>query len=403
MTSTPLRIGMLTDLYKPHISGVTNHIALTKRFLEAAGHEVAVFTFGGEEYSDDEPNVFRSPGLPLSDTGYSLGLRYPWRVRQNLERMDILHAHHPFVSGRLGLRYARPLGQPVIFTNHTRYDLYAQYYVPLMPEPLTQAFLQAYFPSFCRECAMVISPSHSVAQVLRGFGVTSPIEVLPNGVDLEPLRQALPSDLRRQLGIGLNDVLGVYVGRLGPEKNLAFLLRAVRGAAAAWPGLHLVLIGSGPERENLEAQVADARLTGRVHFLGGIPYEEMPAHLAAADFFVTASITEVHPLTIIESMAAGLPAVGIHSPGIDDMIEHETNGLLAEDDLAELSAMMTRMAGDRDLRARLRRGARRTAEDYDIRRTVDLLQEAYARVVRDARPRRPGPLARWWRRVRVRV
>ena len=65
--------------------------------------------------------------------------------------------------------------------------------------------------------------------------------------------------------------------------------------------------------------------------------------------------------------------------------------------------MMTRMAGDRDLRARLRRGARRTAEDYDIRRTVDLLQAAYARVVRDARPRRPGPLARWWHRVRVRV
>jgi len=403
MTQKPLRIGMLADLYKPHISGVTNHIALTKRFLEAAGHEVAVFTFGGEDYTDDEPNVFRSPGLPLSDTGYSLGLRYPWRVRQHLERMDVLHAHHPFVSGRLGLRYARPFGLPMVFTNHTRYDLYAQYYVPLMPEPLTQAFLQAYFPSFCRECAMVISPSRSVGQVLRGFGVTTPIEIIPNGVELEPFRQALPSDVRRQLGIGVRDVVGVYVGRLGPEKNLTFLLRAVRGAAAAWPGLHLVLIGSGPERENLEDQVADARLTGRVHFMGGIPYAELPGHLAAADFFVTASTTEVHPLTIIESMAAGLPAVGIHSPGVDDLIEHEVNGLLADDDLAELSAMMTRMAGDRDLRARLRRGARRTAEEYDISRAVDLLQEAYLRVVGEARPRRPGPLARWWRRTRMRV
>ncbi len=64
-----MRIGMMADAYKPHVSGITNVISLSKRFLEKAGHEVYVFTFGGGDYQDDEPNVVRTRGMPLVDTG----------------------------------------------------------------------------------------------------------------------------------------------------------------------------------------------------------------------------------------------------------------------------------------------------------------------------------------------
>jgi glycosyltransferase involved in cell wall biosynthesis len=96
-----MRIGMMVDVYKPYISGVTNYIVLNKRHLERAGHDVYVFTFGNIEYEDDEPRVIRSPGLPLADTGFYLSLRYSREAKKLLQSMDVVHVHHPFLSGRL--------------------------------------------------------------------------------------------------------------------------------------------------------------------------------------------------------------------------------------------------------------------------------------------------------------
>ena len=108
-----MRIGMLADVYKPHVSGITNYISLNKRYLELAGHQVYVFTFGDETYPDDEPNVIRSEGLPLRDTGYYLSLRYSPQARVLLGTMDLVHIQHPFLSGSLALRYCRPRGIPI--------------------------------------------------------------------------------------------------------------------------------------------------------------------------------------------------------------------------------------------------------------------------------------------------
>lgn len=125
-----MRIGMMADIYKPHVSGITNDISLNKRVLEQAGHEVFIFTFGDLDYPDEETNVIRSPGLPLVDTGYYLNYRYSRKAKALLQTMDLVHVNHPFLSGRLALRYCRPLHIPIVFTNHTRYDLYAQAYMP---------------------------------------------------------------------------------------------------------------------------------------------------------------------------------------------------------------------------------------------------------------------------------
>ncbi|MBC6939495.1 MAG: hypothetical protein DWB59_05645 [Anaerolineae bacterium] len=95
-----MRIGMMADAYKPHVSGITNYIDLNKRHLERAGHDVFVFTFGDLEHRDDEPRVIRSPGLPIQDTGFYLSFRYNRAAKRLLQTMDVVHVHHPFLSGR---------------------------------------------------------------------------------------------------------------------------------------------------------------------------------------------------------------------------------------------------------------------------------------------------------------
>ena len=107
-----MRIGMMADMYKPHVSGITNYISLNKIFLEELGHQVFVFTFGDESYIEEEERVVRSPGLALLDTGVYISLRYTRHARKLLNSMDVVHVHHPFLSGSLALRYCRPRAIP---------------------------------------------------------------------------------------------------------------------------------------------------------------------------------------------------------------------------------------------------------------------------------------------------
>jgi 1,2-diacylglycerol 3-alpha-glucosyltransferase len=381
------------------VSGVTNYIDINKRYLEKLGNEVFVFTFGNEDHQDDEVNVIRSPGLPVLDTGYYINLRYSKKARQIVNTMDVVHVHHPFLSGQLALRYCRQLGIPIVFTNHTRYDLYAQAYLPGVPDVVGITALQAYLPTFCRSCDLVIAPSPGMREVLIGFGVDSPIEVVPNGVDLDRFCESVKPKERSIWGIKSDDVVMVYVGRLGPEKNLPFLLRSFAGTAQAYDNVHLLIVGSGPEEDNLMDRVRHMGITDHVHFTGMVPYDEVPSFLEMADVFVTASITEVHPLSVIEAMAAGLPVLGIKSPGVGDTIQDGLTGyLVADADLASFTAKMVRMVVDQELRIRMSEQARQASHVYHIAHTSRVMLDIYQKVIQQAADHKRGlrsRLTRW--------
>ncbi len=387
-----MRIGMMADVYKPHISGITNFIALNKKFLEKRGHEVFVFTFSDMDYTDDEPNVIRSPGLPLLDTGYFISLSYSAPARKLLHTMDVVHVHHPFLSGSLALRYCRPRKIPIIFTNHTRYDLYSQAYLPPMADLLGVAAVQAYLPAFCRACNLVISPSAGMRDVLVGLGVDIPIAIVPNGVDVRPFQN--PSHLihRQQLGLSPGNVVLIYVGRLGPEKNLPFLLRSFAGLVQAYDHARLILVGDGPERDTLQEMAAQIPVDKCVIFTGMVSYEQVPAYLRMADAFVTASITEVHPLTVVEAMAAGLPILGIQSPGIGDTIrDGDTGYLVPHEDIASFTAKMVRLVREDDLRRQMGERAFQAAAIYDIGQTTAAMEQQYQNVIAQAKSHKRNP------------
>ena len=377
----------MVDVYKPYISGITNYIDLNKRALENDGHEVYVFTFGNLEYQDDEPRVIRSPGLPLADTGYYLSLRYKTRARKLLQTMDVAHVHHPFISGRLALHYCRPAQIPIVFTNHARYDLYAQARLPWMPEEVSQGLLQAYMPDFCEAVDLVISPSHGMEKILRQYGVEGHIEVVPNGVELKRFHTAQP--LRRaDFGFTQSEILLIFAGRIAPEKNLEFLLQSFAGVARLLPNIQLLVLGGGQKEYEEEIKLIPNELgiQERVRFVGMIPYDRLPSYLAMCDAFVTASVTEVHPLSVIEGMATGLPVLGIDSPGVGDSIVDGETGLLAEDDIASFTARLTYLCMDTDQRRKMGLAARAASAQYDIERTTRIMLGHYLRLTQSTKP-----------------
>ena len=180
-----MRIGMMADNYKTHVSGLTNYIALLKLCLEDAGHEVYIFTFDKVGGIDEQNKIITTPGLPITD--FYLNFQYNQRAKELLYSMDIVHVHHPFASGLIAQSYCPTRNIPIVFTNHTRYDLYTQAYFPVLPEAVVKSGLKTYFSKFYQGCNLVIVPSASMLRVLvEQFGLNTQAVIIPNGIDLHP-------------------------------------------------------------------------------------------------------------------------------------------------------------------------------------------------------------------------
>lgn len=382
-----MRIGMMADAYKPHVSGVTNYVSLNKRALENAGHEVYVFTFGDPEYPDDEPHIIRSPALPLADTGFYLSLRHKTKHKKLLQTMDVVHVHHPFLSGRLALNYCRSQNIPIVFTNHSRYDLLAQAYLPMMPDEMSHGLLQAYLPDFCEAVDLVISPSAGMAKILREFDVKSHIEVIPNGVDLRQFHQAKPFP-RSQFGFTDQDILLVYAGRLAPEKNINFLLQSFAGIAQLIPNVYLLIVGGGKKQfeEELQHLIIQLGIGNRVRSTGMSAYEDIPSYLAMGNIFVTTSVSETFGMSTVEAMSVGLPVMGIHSAGTSDIVEDGGTGFLSTEDVAAFTAKLTYLCLNPSRRQAMGAAAREASKQYDIERTTKILLSHYIRLMQSTKP-----------------
>ena len=379
-----VRIGMFADMYKPYLSGVTNYISLYKRRFEELGHEVWVFTFGQTDYEDDEPNVVRSPAIPWGDTGWQAGLALASEVTRVIPTLDIAHVHHPFVSGRVALRHCRPARIPVVFTSHSRYDVYSDIYAGFVPKALRHRFVRDYLNRFTRDVDLTIAPSRGIVEWLAAFGVTDESVLLENCVDTHPFRDPANPRSREAFGFPGDSVVFCYLGRIGAEKNLGLLTNAFVKVARDVRETHLLVLGDGPLMAQTRTELSEAGLDDRVHFAGPIPYDEVPGCLAAADVFVTASVSETYPLVVMEAAAAGLPAIGVRSTGIEDIIDDGVTGYLVPEDADAFAARMSELARDAVTRSRMSQAARAGADRFDVRVKADEMLGHYRRLM-DAR------------------
>ncbi len=429
-------------------------VASLARCLAQAGHEPHIFTFAPtgelrvepERLLEESPHFLRvpprddaplidgvqihyAPALPLLRSGYYFGVRYPVWMRSLLREMDILHVHHPFISGRLALRLRRD-EQPIVFTNHTRYDIYSNYLQEMvqrsmqpswMSQPwMTQPWIGPMIPPeslarrltlraarFANLCDAVVAPSESIRHVLQEWGIRAPLVTIPNGVDLSrfELQQSNVNDednavhtsstrcrvstrnaMRRDLKIEADAPVALYLGRLAPEKNGRALLESFALARAQVARARLIVVGDGPSNEEWRLWAQEFGVENSVVFTGAVSARDVPALLEVADVFVSASVSEVHPLTFIEAMASGLPCVGTPSPGVCDMIcdgknGEARNGWLAEPSPPLFAQALIEALSNGEERARRGAQAREDSRNYAIERTVSGVLELYQNVL----------------------
>jgi 1,2-diacylglycerol 3-alpha-glucosyltransferase len=378
-----MRIGMMTDMYKPYISGVITYISLNKKYLEKQGHEVFVFTFGNGRFPEDEPNVIRSPGLPIKRGEIYMNGFYTPSSNKLLRSMDILHVNHPFFSGFVAISSNQAESQPIVFTNHTRYDTYSRIYLKGFFYVIGINFLKNYFSHFYQRMDAVIIPSKSMEEVIWQFQPLLALYTVPHGMELDPFYRTGIARDRAEFGFHPDDILFIYVGRLWPEKNLPFLLESFAQICQKHDNIRLLVVGDGPDRRKLIHQVTEAGIDTKVHFTGAIDHSQLPQYYQAADIFITPSITETFGLTVIEAMASGLPVIGIESVGISDTVVHGVTGLLSTNDSEEFTEAMSRLVVNRDLRQEMGKNALRESSKYRIENSVERLLEVYQQAIRN--------------------
>jgi glycogen synthase len=358
--------------------GVQNHTAELTRALDRRGVVQTVLTT-------------RPPTAPyfqrLGDHARVIRLGFPVRRFRQLYapqaaiiapilalRADVVHVHlgEDLAVLPVGAAAARLHRLPLVLTVHTSLRH------TLAVSDLRSAVLKTLggpierWGEHSAEAVLVITPR--LRRLLPSDGADeNRVHLIPPGVNPSLFEGPFEDPFS---GVGTPRVL--FVGRLAPQKGVGTLVSAA--GLLEDPRAQVLLVGDGPARSKLKREAKRIGVSDRLHFVGFVAHERLPAVLAHADVLVLPSIYEELGTVLLEAMQAALPIVASRTGGIPDVIEDGVNGMLVPpDEPAALAHAINRLLADRNLARRLSEGARERGKDYDW----EVLAERVLRVYQD--------------------
>lgn len=382
-----MRIAMFSETYLPSANGVTTSIVAARRELTKRGHQVRVLCAGPRANAArvDHATFYggrsmaRYPDFHLA-LAPALGTPSAVRVLRDWEA-DLAHLHSPGPMGWRGWHAARRNAIPYVYTYHTHLEPLAKY-APRGTGRFVNRSAFAIQDYLVRHSSALLVPSHFLLELLKkeDESLAHRAIVVPTGIDVTRFNPATRGAAQRAAwGLAPDDEVLLYLGRMGHEKRVDFLVESFAQVAAKRPKAHLVLAGRGPASAALARQAAALGLADRVHLVGFVADDLLPATYAAADAFVSASDFETQGLTLLEAMATGLPCAVAAAGGYLDPVRDTENGYLfaAHDANAAARAMGAALDAPQSVRGE----ARHMAESYRTERCVRVLERAYEAAV----------------------
>jgi len=377
-----MKICFFTDTYLPEPNGVAENVALSAKSLQARGHTVHIAAPKYPSYSDHDPQVLRLPSIkvyknpefrifvPLPEKGFH---------RLTMLKADIFHGHAGGTLTIWGWELSKIKDIPYVFTYHTLLNRYT-HYVPgnLLRPKVAEIATKVY----CNLTDHIIAPTARVKKELLSYGVTKPISVVAGGVDLNRFGREHAGYLRKKLNLPKEAKILLYVGRLGKEKNVDFLLEAFQLITRQRKDTRLVLVGDGPDRKKLEHHADSLKISEKTIFTGFISRDKMPLIYPGADLFVFASQTETQGLVVIEAMASGLPVVVIEDEAFEGVVLDGKNGFLTKEKPEEFAQKTLQLLGNPSLCEQFSLKAREhIVAKFSAARQAELLEKIYRQVI----------------------
>lgn len=406
--------------YPPAVGGMQTHAAALARYLHERGHRLAVVTYAQPEdphtvaaataYDADQPfPTFRC----LSRLSYWANLRTLQRLVDQL-RPELIYASTPFyglLTELTGLPVVcRSVGTDVmrcwIPYPFQRGSSIAAY--PLVERQLEGIYRRLRTPAWvddlfydarrrlvcrgARAASAIVANSGYTRDRLLELGVDPGlVNVVAGGVDAARFARSGQAGFERQPDTPRIGPTILTVCRLVGKKGVDVLLQATAVARTELPGLSLLVVGDGPEREKCRCFGEQLGLDGAVRFMGRVPHERVVDFYHASDFFVLASKVhqkhgrwadvETMGRVICEANAAGIPVIATETGGVPSLVTNEENGLLVPpDDPAALATAMVRMWRSPALRVRVREaGLKRARQQFDWKVVVGAYEEIFER------------------------
>ncbi|MEY8320457.1 glycosyltransferase family 4 protein [Lachnospiraceae bacterium 46-61] len=345
-----MNIGLFTDTYFPQINGVATSVHTLAGALRARGHNVYIFTPKDPNITAEQSseNVIAMPSLPfMLLRNYRVGLIYSPRAFNQISHLhlDIVHTQTEFPLGIFGKLLSTVKKIPMVHTYHTMYEDYVHYiakgYI------VTPAMAKEFSKLFCNSATAVVAPTEKAKHFLEEYGVIKPIEIIPTGIDTSLFSKKNFSEqdtiaLKQSLGLEKDTPVILSLGRVAKEKSIDVILRALPKLFQKMPQARMVIVGDGPERENLEHLAKELDIAHKVLFIGAKPWAEIGKYYQIGTVFCSASVSETQGLTFAEAMAGGIPVIAKRDESIENIIENNKTGLLfeTEEDLTEKLYML---------------------------------------------------------------
>jgi 1,2-diacylglycerol 3-alpha-glucosyltransferase len=403
-----MRILMISDVYFPRVNGVSTSIRTFSRELTDKGHEVTLIApdYGPLPASRDPQILQRPTDAPIDQSdleseGFEIiripsrnlpvdpedRILRPSRIRRHRERLtrrgfDLVHIQTPFVAHYVGLGLSRRLGVPVVESYHTYFEQYLDKYVTFLPPSWLRLAARRFSAAQCTDVDALVVPSRAMLSVLEYYGVRTPASVIPTGIDLGQFARGDGGRFRSLYGIPPERPVLVHIGRLGFEKNIDFLLRALVRVKREIPDVLLVIAGEGPARGRLETLTTELGLRDNLLFVGYLSRDgALEDCYCAGDAFVFASRTETQGLVLLEAMALGIPVVSTAVMGTKEVLEGGQGSLIAAEDEADFASKAVRLLADDELRATLATQARAHARSWSAPVLADRMLDFYGKVI----------------------
>ncbi len=377
-----MNIALFSDTYKPQVNGVVTVLNILKKGLEERGHRVYVYTVSHPK-AEGEENVYRIPSIRFpKEPQHRIGLIPNPKIFSLIkkQRIHVVHSHSPFVLGNLAIAVAKSMKKPLLHTFHTFYEEYVHYLGPLKVL-MTKDVMRSMGRKFCNSHDVIIAPSEKIKKVIEGYGTEVPIEIVPNGVDLTPFKVGIDPEklrsFRARFGIRESDHVVIFVGRMAREKSVEKLIENFKKVLDAIPNTKMILVGDGPERKKYEVLASKLGVRDHVVFTGYLKWpEEVAIAYRISDVFVSASHTEVHPITFIEAAASGLPLVVYNDPS-NIIVAREGENAFVFSDKDDLHVGIIRILQNPELRFKFSERSKEIAEEFSVDKFVDRMVEIY--------------------------
>lgn len=392
MNVTDLRIALFSGNYNYVRDGANQALNRLVGYLLRSGAAVRVYSPVVEKpdfpATGDLVGVpaFALPGRPEYRVPYRLGRKT--RADIDAFKPNMIHVSSPELLGHAALGYARDRGLPVVASMHTRFETYPRYYGLAFLEPLVISLLRRFY----RRCDAVVTPSESMAQVMREYRMGFDIGIWTRGIDrtiFNPDQRSLP--WRQAHGFADTDVVIGYFGRLVMEKGLDVFAECIERLERNNVPHKVLVVGEGPARDWMQARLPKAVFTG---FLMG---QDLGCAVANMDVLLNPSTTEAFGNVTNEVMACKIPVVAARATGSSDLVhDGETGYLLQPGAITDMSDALARYCLDTPLRLRHGEAALKATARYDWDNVNQALVDTYLRVAehhaRGFGPPKLGPI-----------